>query len=412
MAMSSKKLWLSAFSYRDFRLLWTGEFISAVGTDMQFVALSWQLYLLTHSALALGLVGAVRFVPILLFSLIGGTFADAHNRKKILYITQAIIALSSLFLAVVSYTNHASSFLLYITTALVAGAVSFDLPARQALIPSLVARKDLQNALSIYSIIWEFSRIVGPVMAGFLIAVASVSIVYTIDFLSTLAVIIALVLMKTSGEPLGEKITISLQSVKDGLTFVKSKTIIWSTMLLDFFSTFFASATALLPIYAQDILHVGPQGLGFLVAAPSVGALVAAIFMARFSHNIQKQGTILLLAVAMYATATVFFGLSSVFILSLFALSLVGAGDTISMVIRQTVRQFATPDNMRGRMMSISQIFFFGGPHLGEFEAGLLAALVGAPLSVALGGIATLGVVGIMAMTIPKLRNYTHSFKE
>ncbi len=404
--------WLAAMRYRDFRLLWTGEFISAAGTEMFFVSLNWQMYLLTHSALALGLIGLARSLPIILFSLLGGAFADAHNRKKILYVTQSIMILCSLLLALVTFTNLVTPLLMYLLTGLDAAAVAFDMPARSALVSNLVDRKDLANALSIYEILWQIASITGPAIAGFLIASIGVGGVYSIDAVSTIAVLLALLLIHNPGEPSGEKTAVSFASMKEGLAFVRSKTILWSTMLLDFLGTFLASAITLLPIYAKDILHVGPQGLGLLYAAPTAGALLAGFFMAQYGQNIKRQGKVLLLAIAAYALATILFGVSRNYLLSLLALALVGGSDCISMVIRQTIRQLSTPDWIRGRMSSIMMIFFMGGPQLGEFEAGLVAAAVGAPLSVVLGGAATLGMLGIMTLSIPTLRNYRNVWEE
>jgi len=398
--------------YRDFRLLWTGEFISAAGTEMFFVSLNWQMYLLTHSALALGLIGLARSLPIILFSLLGGAFADAHNRKKILYVTQSIMILCSLLLALVTFTNLVTPLLMYLLTGLDAAAVAFDMPARSALVSNLVDRKDLANALSIYEILWQIASITGPAIAGFLIASIGVGGVYSIDAVSTIAVLLALLLIHNPGEPSGEKTAVSFASMKEGLAFVRSKTILWSTMLLDFLGTFLASAITLLPIYAKDILHVGPQGLGLLYAAPTAGALLAGFFMAQYGQNIKRQGKVLLLAIAAYALATILFGVLRNYLLSLLALALVGGSDCISMVIRQTIRQLSTPDWIRGRMSSIMMIFFMGGPQLGEFEAGLVAAAVGAPLSVVLGGAATLGMLGIMTLSIPTLRNYRNVWEE
>jgi len=404
--------WLAAMHYRDFRLLWTGEFISAAGTEMFFVALNWQMYLLTHSALALGLTGIARSLPIMLFSLLGGTFADAHNRKKVLYVTQSVMILCSLLLAVTTFTHMVTPLLMYLLTGLDAAAVSFDIPARSALVPNLVDRKDLANALSIYEILWQIASITGPAIAGFLIASIGVGGAYSIDAVSTIAVLLALFLLHNPGEPGGDKTAVSFTSMIEGLAFVRSKTILWSTMLLDFLGTFLASATTLLPIYAKDILHVGPQGLGLLYAAPTAGALLAGFFMARYGQSIKRQGKVLLLAIAVYALATILFGVSRIYLLSLPALALVGGSDCISMVIRQTIRQLATPDAIRGRMSSIMMIFFMGGPQLGEFEAGLVAAAAGAPLSVVLGGIATLAMLGIMTLSIPTLRNYRNVWEE
>lgn len=394
-----------AFSYRDFRLLWAGQFVSNIGSQMQMVALNWQMYILTHSAVALGLIGLVRVVPIIVFSLIGGSVADSYNRRKILLIAQVTLALLSTCLAVATLTNHVSAVLLYLLTGLSAIAISFNTPARQAFIPSLVDKKDLASAMSLNSIMFQTATILGPSLAGLVIARFGVGMAYSADAVSFVAVIMAILAMHASGQIQGEKTTVSLSGIKEGIAFVRSQTIVWSTMLLDFFSTFFASATALLPIYAKDILQVGPQGLGLLYAGPSVGAVVAGLVLAN-AGVLRKEGKVLLTAVACYALGTVIFGVSHIFLLSFLALIIVGMGDSVSTIIRNTIRQLVTPDAVRGRMTAINMIFFMGGPQLGEFEAGLLAAAVGAPLSVVVGGIGTLGVVTLMAIFLPKLRNF------
>ena len=202
-----------------------------------------------------------------------------------------------------------------------------------------------------------------------------------------------------------DKAQVSFHSILEGFRFIRTKQIVWSTMLLDFFCTFFASATSLLPIYAKDILRVGPEGLGFLYAAPSIGAVLAATAMAHLGE-IRKQGRILLISILFYGLGTLVFGISTSFFLSLFALAIIGAGDSVSMIIRNTIRQLATPDNVRGRMTSIGMIFAIGGPQLGEFESGLLAAAVGGPISVVIGGIGTLIAVSVVAIKVPLLRRF------
>lgn len=394
-----------ALTYPDFRLLWGGQFVSTIGSQMQFVALNWQIYQLTHSPLALGIIGLVRFVPIVFSGLIAGNFADAHNRKKIMFVTQITMGLVSLIMAITTFTHIITPLILYVLTAIAAIVNSFDTPARQAFIPRLVAKEHLANAMSLNSIVWEIAAISGPAIAGFLIAAIGEGGIYTIDAVSYGAVLTSLLLIKTHGSIGDAAVKVSFHSIAEGLRFVKSETMIWSTMLLDFFSTFFSSAYALLPIFATDILHTGPQGLGILYAAPSIGAVVAGFVMAHF-HNLKHQGMILISAVIVYGLATALFGLSSFFTLSLFALFLVGAGDSVSMIIRNTIRQIVTPDHIRGRMTSINMIFFMGGPQLGEFEAGVLASLLGSQISVVLGGIGTVAAVGITAYLIPRLRKY------
>jgi MFS family permease len=396
--------WLAALQYRDFRLLLTGEVTSAVGTEMFYVALNWQMYLLTHSAVALGLLGLASFFPAMLFSLLGGTFADAHNRKKILYITQPIFMLCSLLLALLTFFHVITPLFMYLIAGVAAATVAFDHPARSSLIPNLVDKKDFTNTLSVYEMFEQIARITGPLVAGFLIASPGVGSIYVIDAISTIAVLIALVSMQHTGEPGGEKLAVSLTSIKEGLTFVRSKALLWSTILVDFFATFLALAMVLLPIFANDILHVGPQGLGLLYAAPSIGAIFAGFFMT-LKGRVRFQGKTLLFAVALFGLATILFGLSHIYILSVIALVFIGGFDSVSVIIRETIQQLATPDIMRGRVSSIAMIFWMGGPQLGEFEAGLLAAFIGVQFSVVVGGVATIACVGIMALLVPALRN-------
>lgn len=396
--------------YRDFRIFWFGQFISIIGSQMQIVALNWQIYILTHSPLALGIIGLVRVIPIICFSLIGGSFADSVNRKKMLFITQSILGILSLILAVTSITGIANPILIYTITALAAATLSFDMPAKQAMVPNLVDKKHLSSAMSLNVIMFQTSMMVGPALAGILIGQINVGGVYVIDAISYLTVIIALFLIKNSGSVIHatEKTpVVSFDAIKEGVLFVRSKTMLWSTMLLDFFGTFFASATALLPIFATKILHVGPEGLGLLYSAPAIGAVLTGLVFSHF-HHLRKQGIILLSAVTLYGIATIIFGLSEIFLLSFIALIIAGASDSISTIIRNTVRQLVTPDHLRGRMSSVMMIFYMGGPQLGEFEAGALAAAIGAPLSVVVGGTATLAIVGAMSF-IKKLRTYdTH----
>ncbi len=406
-----KKERFPALKYRDFRLMWFGLLISNIGTQMQFAAINWHIFILTGSAVSLGLIGLSRFIPITIFSLIGGTIADTHNRKRILFITQTILTILSFILAVTTFTHIVNPLIIYVITALAATTIAFDVPPRQAIVPSLVHKKHLTSAMSLNVTMWYSAMIIGPALSGFIIKLFGVGGIYLINAFSFLAVISALVLMKTSGDIEGDPSKISLSAIWEGLVFVKSKTIIWSTMILDFLSTFFSSATALLPIFAEKILHVGPIGFGFLYAAPAIGAVVTGYFTAR-KGTFKNEGKILLLSVLLYGGATIIFGLSKIFLLSFIALLLVGAGDSISSIIRNTIRQLETPDYIRGRMTSINMIFFIGGPQLGEFEAGILAALVGAPLSVIFGGIGTIAAVGLLAGTIPVLRRYSGKSEE
>lgn len=396
---------LIALKFRDFRLLWIGLLISRIGSEMQVVAVNWQVYLLTGSALSLGLIGLSRFLPIIFFSLFGGIAADMLNRRKIMLFSQFLMIFVSLVLTVSTFSGRVTPILIYFLIAGNSIASAFDTPARQSLAPSLLPKKYFMNAVSLNTIMWQTAIVLGPSIAGFIIAYFGVGSVYIINIFSFIGVILALIMMKTSGKVENKTAFFSLSSLKEGFAFVLKTPIIYSTMLLDFFATFFSSATVLLPIFAKDILSVGPQGLGFLYAAPSLGAVIAGIIFSSFQH-LKNQGKILLVSVFVYGLATILFGMSKSFYLSLLFLFIIGAGDSVSTIIRNTIRQLKTPDYLRGRMVSVNMLFFYGGPQLGEAEAGVVAAMFGAPFSVVLGGLGTIVATAILAVLIPKLRNY------
>lgn len=394
-----------AFQYRDFRLYWAGSIVSQAGTQMAQAAIAWQVYLLTHSPLALGLIGLFRVIPIVIFSLIGGVVADVVNRRRLLLMTQTALLSVSAILALATLGGIVTAPLIYALTAVAAGAAAFDSPARQALVPSLVSRERLTNALSLSGTAFQVATIVGPSLGGVVIATQGVAAVYLVDAVSFIAVLIVLFLIHPPAVE-GAVPRVSLAAAAEGLRFVWRSPILVATMSLDFVATFFGSATALLPIFARDILHVGAQGYGFLYAAPSVGAVLTGIGMSLIAHRVRAKGFVIVLAVAVYAVFTILFGLSHVFVLSLLCLAGVGASDTVSMILRQTVRQLVTPDALRGRMTSVNMVFFMGGPQLGELEAGVLARFAGAPFSVVTGGIAALVATGLVFLLGSTLRHY------
>lgn len=394
-----------ALTSSDYVLQWVGQFVSNAGTQMQTVAINWQLYEMTGSPFVLALLGASRIIPILLFSLIGGTIVDAHNRKKILYLTQVSQALLAAAQGMLTITGLATPVNLICINALLIAIYSLDGPARSAFLPSLVKREHYGNAVSFNVIGYNISTVLGPAIAGFVIAYSGVAAVYFVDAVSYLVLMATLAGIRAHGRIEGERTPASVSAVLEGLRFVRSKTLIWSTMLLDFFATFFAEATILLPVFAKDVLHIGPELLGFLYAAPFIGATCMGITAATIGKRI-NTGSVLLWSVVAYASGMILFGVSTNYTLSLMALIIVGAGDGMSAVIRNIIRQLSTPDHIRGRMTAINQIFYTGGPRLGEVEAGLAAGLFGAPITVVIGGIGTLLVVAAMSITIPVLRRY------
>jgi MFS family permease len=357
--------------------------------------------------LALGLVGLVRIVPIIAFSLVSGVVADVLDRRKLMVLTQSVMAAFAAVLALLTFRGLHAVWPIYLLAALGSAAAAFDGPARQSLIPNLVPREHLANAISLNTIMTQLASVAGPSLAGAVIALLGIGWAYLFNAASFLVVIAALLLMRGVRAAGGEEPTeISLRAAIEGLRFVFSADMIRATMLLDFFATFFSSATALLPIFAQDILRVGAQGYGWLYAAPSIGALLASGGMVHQVERIERRGRVLLAAVCAYGAATVVFGVSRSFWLTFGCLALSGAADTVSMVLRNIIRQMITPDRLRGRMTSVNMIFFMGGPQLGELEAGLVANWFGAPLSVVSGGLGCLVATGVIAMTTPAVRRY------
>jgi len=378
------------------------------GSQMQFVAINWHVYLLTKSAFALGLVGLFRGVPIILCSLAGGVVADAIDRKRLMIVTQTVMLTSAALLTAGTLAGFESVWPIYILSGIASAATAFDTPARQALMPTLVPIEDFPNAVSLAVIVFNVATIAGPAIAGFLLAESGPAIIYGINAFSFLAVIAALIAMRASGQPdlqTERKDALSFAALKEGLTFVWHTPIIVQTMTLDFLATFFASATLLLPIFAQERLHVGARGYGFLAAAPAIGSVLTALVLARLG-TLRRQGRLVVASVAVFGVATAAFGVSTVYWVSLLMLAITGAADTVSTVLRQTIRQLVTPNHLRGRMTSINMMFFMGGPQLGELEAGVVAGFIDAPLSVVIGGLGSLITAAIAAVKSKSLMKF------
>ncbi len=384
---------------------------------MQNAALLWHVSLLVSpekKGLALGFVGLVKVVPIVIFSMVSGVVADAWDRRRLMIVTQACSALVAVGLAVLAFEGLSKTWPIYTLAGLAAAVGAFDMPARQALVPTLVPREHLPNAISLNTIMFQTASVGGPSLGGLIIAGGGVGWAYLANALSFVFVIVALLLMRdaprrspaSSGSTAGSRDDVSLHAALEGLRFVFRSPLIRSTMLLDFFATFFASATALLPIFAQDILHVGARGYGWLYAAPSAGAVITSAIMVILTDRIEGRGLVLLRAIAVYGLATVMFGLSRSFWLTFLCLAITGAADTVSTIIRNIVRQLETPDRLRGRMTGVNMVFFMGGPQLGELEAGAVASWLGATVSVVSGGVGCLIVTGWVAATTPALRHY------
>ena len=401
---------LVALRHRNFRLLWLGQLVSMSGTMMQGAAILWHISLLAPpgwKALSLGLVGLARIGPILVFGLWSGVVADAFDRRRLMLLAQVVMMLAATTLALVTATGAATAWVILLLAGVGAAAGAADGPARQALLPSLVPREHLPNAIGLNSILFQTASVTGPALAGVALATTGVATVYALNALSFIATIGAILLMR--GLPPARPVprgAVSARALGEGIRFVFGTPLLRSTLLLDGLATFFCSATALLPLFAQDVLRVGPRGYGWLYAAPSVGAVLTSAVMVRLAGRIRRRGVVLLSAVAVYGLATVVFGLSRTFWIMFLALAVTGAADTVSAVLRNIVRQLETPDRLRGRMVGISMLFFMGGPQLGEFEAGAVAQWLGAGASVVIGGAASLLTTAWIAWRSRALRAY------
>jgi MFS family permease len=393
--------------HRKFRIIWLGMLISVAGSQMQVSAIHWHIRELsgTPDPLALGGIGLVRILPVILFSIISGPVADTLNRRNILLVTQCVQIIIAVILAALTFSNHINIGLIYALTALQAAAIAFDLPARQAMIPNIVPEKDLPNAYSIQSIAFNSGAIIGPMLGGLIIATLGQGYTYFFNAITFLAVVMALLMIGNVAQDINKGSGISLVAVREGIHFIFSKPIILSTMLIDFAATFFASANTMLPIVARDILKVGEIGYGFLSAGQSIGSVIASLIISQLSE-IKRQGRVFLGSVFLFGLAAILFGISNGLILAMLALIIMGAADSVSTIIRNTIRQLNTPDHIRGRMVSINQIFFQGGPQLGEVEAGIVGKLFGVPAAIISGGIGVILSVWWIANKWPQLRHY------
>ena len=405
MPEKTERDYFSPFRHRDFSVFWTGSFLSSIGTQFTSVAMAWQIYELTNSPLQIGLLGLARAVPQIALLLVGGLLADAMNRRKLMMCTQIGLFGVSTILALLSYAGQTTPHMLYIATMLLAFFTSLEQPSRQSIIPSLVPREQLAQALALQGTQRYVPIIAGPSLAGVVLAFSGPAACYAVDACSWLAMLGALKLLRTKIPEGGGWKTVSLTSLREGLLFVWSHGVIFPLMLLDFSATFFGNVRGLFPIYARDILLVGPTGLGLLYAARAIGSLLAAGAMALFGP-VKHSGRWIFLGIGIYGLSTVFFAGSQVFWFSFLMLMFTGAGDTISSILRSTINQLSTPDELRGRMSSINSIFTSSGPQLGQFESGVVAAWLGAQLSALTGGIATLFVLIVVAASFPRLRQF------
>jgi MFS family permease len=393
----------AALRFRDFRLLIGGRLVAQIGEMMVSIGVGWELYERTREPFYLGLVGLVQVVPVILFSVWGGYVADRFNRKRITMISQIVLILCSLALMAISITNG-SLLVLYTVLALIGTARAFNNPAEGALTPQTVPQEYYFSAVTWSSSVWQISAIIGPALGGLLIALANhAALVYLVNALAGAVLVVALLLLRSEQSEYVTNGETPLQSVRAGISFVRRTQLILASISLDMFAVLFGGATFLLPAIADEVLHVDAVGLGILRAAPSIGALCMAMFIAR-RPPFQRAGRTLLWAVAGFGIATIIFGLSTSFWLSLAMLFVLGALDNISVLVRHTLVLTYTPDAMRGRVGAVNGIFIGASNELGGFESGVAASLLGTVGAVVFGGLGTLVVVGLVAYLAPQLR--------
>jgi len=393
----------AALRFRNFQFFFAARFLAEVGILMQDVAVGWQLYDRTHSALALGFTGLASVAPTILLALPSGALADRFERRTIARLGRTLAGLMSVLLAYLSYTQGP---IWMIYAALFVGGVGIALlgPAQSALLAQVVPASAFANAVTWNSTGYQIGAVTGPALAGLLIGVTlSPTIVYVVTAAMAIVYIVLMTLI-VPGPQARAREPLTRASLAAGVRFVFSDQLILAAITLDLFVVLFGGATTLLPIFAKDVLHVGARGLGWLRAAPSVGALLTALLMAH-RKPMQRAGRSLLLAVIGFGVATIIFGMSRSFALSLGALFTLGACDSISVIVRSSLLQLRTPDIMRGRVSAVNSIFIDMSNELGGFESGSVAALIGAVPTVIAGGIGTILVVGIVAWRWKALRD-------
>jgi MFS family permease len=389
--------------HRDFSLLFWGQLISAAGTQMQVVAVAWQVLLLTHSPVALGLIGLAQGIPRLLFSLVGGVFADVLDRRRLLLVVNGLLACTSVTLAVCTMVHVVNTGIIYGVVLVAASVSAFEFPTRQAVIPSLVPHERMSDALALNSAAFGLTVIIGAAAGGVVLAWVGVANTYWVDVASYVVVLGALLLMEVPAIPVERRARAGLAAVADGARFLRAHPIILALMSIDFVATFFGSPRALLPVYAQDIYHAGAQGLGILLAATSVGAVIMTPLTGRIGH-VAHKGVGVVVAVLGWGACIVLFGVApGPLWLGIALLAGAGAADMVSSILRNQILQLTTPDELRGRISAVNAMFVIGGPMLGQFESGVVAGLLTPELSVVTGGLACIVATLAIAARVPNL---------
>lgn len=386
--------------HRPFQLFWLARVFATVALQMLVVAVGWQVYAMTGSALDLGLVGLAQFVPAFLLVLIAGHVADRYDRSAILRLCQIVEGLAAAGLAIGTAAGWLTREWILLFVFVIGAARAFEAPSLQALLPGIVPMPMLPRAVAGSASANQLATIAGPALGGLAYLYNPVLVYAMCGALFISASFLVSLINVARAAPKREKINV--QVLFAGIGFIRKKPVILGAISLDLFAVLLGGATALLPIYAKDILHVGPLGLGILRAAPAIGALLMAIALARWSLS-RNAGRKMFAGVALFGIATIVFALSTSFLLSIAALVVLGAADMVSVVVRQTLVQMQTPDNMRGRVTAVNTLFIGTSNQLGEFRAGAMAEFTGTLVAVLAGGIGTLLIVALWARLFPAL---------
>ena len=401
---------------RDYRWLWTGQVIAGMGSQITRLALPFQVYAITGSTLAIAALTAFQLVPILVFALAAGSLADAVDRRRLLLITQSGLLLCSLALAGLAVDGDPPLVLLYALAFVAVGLSAVDQPARASAVPRLVPPERLPAALALNQLNGQAASIIGPAVAGVLIATIGLTGAYLVDALSFVAAFVALLIIRPI-PPLGQVVRPGLAAIREGLAFVRKRRAILATFVIDLDAMVLAMPTALFPAIALDVFVVGPEGLGFLAAAPALGAFLAAVFSG-WVARVRRLGRAVVLAVVGWGVSMTLFGVVTVvqqlagtpsailFGAALALLALAGGSDVLSAVFRNTIVQLATPDALRGRVTSIHTLVVTSGPRIGDIQSAVVAAFIGPGQAVVAGGLACLAGVGVVARRFPELAGH------
>ena len=390
-----------AFQHKDYRFFWMARVLGVLAIEMQITALSWQVYQLTGKALDLGLVGLAQFMPFLMLFLISGSVADRYQRKKIMSICVAIQMLCALAFFIMTVTGNANFLAIFTILIFLGIARAFQSPAQSAIVPLLVPKEHFANAIAWTSSGFQMARIAGPGIAGIIIIAGEQWVYGTAIILFVFSTIFTL-MVRTNTQIISH-VPVTIDNILAGLKFALKRQIIIGSIGLDLFAVLLGGATALLPIFATDILNVGPAGFGALRATHMIGALIGALTLTQYPIS-RHAGKKLLSTVAIFGLGIIVFGISTSFWLSLSALFILGAADSVSVFIRNNLVQIITPDNMRGRVSAVSAVFIGASNELGELESGVTAHFWGVVPAVIIGGIGTVFISGLFAMIFPQLR--------